>query len=173
MNRERLRQLGIELPMLPTTVCGALPGEGWPERLMRAGVDIISSGAARDTPTTWRAAAAAAPHRPVAGRGPQTDALVAAGCRLLERGSHADAYGLLPDADAITVVGDGPEVEDPNRIAWPIVVASRERDPAAVLVVAGPGLDRLEVDLVERKLAAMVEAAVQARLAMAKNQFDL
>jgi hypothetical protein len=40
-------------------------------------------------------------------------------------------------------------------------------------VAAGPGLEELDGELVERKLAVLAEGARQARLYLAKEQFEI
>ena len=175
MRRDELRALGIELPVLPTVVLGALPGgAGWAERLYRIGLDVTASGAAEDTPQTWAAARDASPHRPVKARSREPQALVAAGCVIVESDAvPPGGYRIADDRMVVVIDAASPSVEDPNHIARPIVDAARTADPAGLWVAAGPGLDALPDEVVERKLAALVEATFQARLALAKDQFDL
>jgi hypothetical protein len=177
MRRDALAALGIQLPALPTLALGALPGApSWAARLGRLGLDVIASGAAADTPESWRRARADVPHRPVKARAGDAAALVAAGCRLVESAGPVPdgAYRLGPDARAVAAVdGAAPEVEEMNAVAGRILAASRAAGSVDLWVAATPGLDRLAPDLVERKLAVLVEAAHQARLAIAKVQFDL
>jgi hypothetical protein len=175
VRRDRLSALGIELPLLPTVALGGLPGgAGWAPRLQRIGVDVVASGADADTAETWRAARAAAPHRPVKAIAGDAAALVAAGCRLLEGVDAAPegAYALGGDAMVPLVDGASPEVEDPAMVGRALVEAAREGDPSRLWVVATPGLDRLAPAVAEAKLAALVEATVQARLVLAKEQFE-
>jgi hypothetical protein len=54
-----------------------------------------------------------------------------------------------------------------------VVGVAREGVPSALWVAAGPGLDMLPDDLVEAKLAVLAEGARQARLYLAKEQFDI
>jgi hypothetical protein len=49
---------------------------------------------------------------------------------------------------------------------------AREGAASALWVAATPGLDGLAAELAEAKLAALVEGARQARLWLAKEQFD-
>jgi hypothetical protein len=176
VRRDRLSALGIELPLLPTVALGGLPGgAGWAARLERIGLDVVASGGAPDTPETWRAARAAAPHRPVKAVAGDVEALVAAGCRLVEAvGPLPDgAYALGPDEAMVALVdGGSPEIEDPAVVGRLLVEAARAGDPSRLWVVATPGLERLAPDVVEAKLEALVESAVQARLVLAKEQFD-
>ena len=51
--------------------------------------------------------------------------------------------------------------------------AARALGAANLWVAAGPGLERLPRELVTAKLAALVEGAHQARMALAKDQFEL
>jgi methionine synthase II (cobalamin-independent) len=170
--------MGVELPLLPTIAFGALPGApDWAAALERIGLDVVCSGAAHDTPETWRAAREAVAYRPVKARSDQPGPLIAAGCLLIESDVAEvgpRAYRLGSDETVVAVVdGASPEVEDPAAIARPIVEAARAGDAAALWVAATPGLDGLPRDVAEAKLAAMVEAAIQARLALAKDQFEL
>ena len=177
MRREEATARGIQLPLLPTLVLGALPGgAGWGPRLARLGLDVLASGAVRDTLTTWSEARDAQPGRPCRAREPEDlGALVAADCRLIESVAAvpATAYRIGPDEAAVNVVSANDEVEDPNRTARQVVEAARAGDPAALWVTAGPGLEGLPVDRVEAKLRALVESAVRARMVLAKEQFDV
>lgn len=177
MRREEISALGIELPLLPTLVRGALPGgAGWAERLVAAGLDVIASGAERDTLATWTAARDVLPSRPCRAIDPvEPEALVAGGCRLIEKAGPGPvgAYVIGLDEAGVTVVTDAPEIEDPNRIARLVVNAARQGDPSRLWVTAGPGLDALPEAVVEAKLRALVESAVQARMVLAKEQFDV
>ncbi len=177
MRRDEITARGVQLPLLPTLVRGALPGgAGWAERLAGIGLDVLASGAARDTVDSWGAAAAVLPGRPCRAVAPDdAAALVAAGCRLIESTEPvpAEAYRIGLDEAGVMVVSDSPEVEDPNRIARLVVNAARQGDPSQLWVTAGPGLETLPGDVVEQKLRALVESAVQARMVLAKEQFDV
>lgn len=177
MRRAALAALGVQLPALPTVALGALPGApDWAPRLGRLGLDVVASGAARDTPATWARARADAPHRPAKARAGDPAALLAAGCRLIETGEPvpAGAYRLGPGDTIIGAVdGTGPRVEDLDAVAARILAAAREAGSVDLWVAATPGLEGLDPKVVERKLAVLVEGAHQARLAIAKVQFEL
>ena len=177
MRRDELARLGIQLPVLPTVALGGLPGgAGWAARLERIGLDVVASGAAPDTAETWAAARAEVPHRPVKGIAGDALALDLVGCRIVETAGHVPdgAYRLGPDEALIpAVVGTDPTVEDVNDVGVAILRAAREGIASALWAVATPGLDRLDPEVVEAKLAVLVEGARQARLALAKEQFDL
>lgn len=176
MRRAELAALGVQLPALPTVALGALPGPpGWAPRLGRLGLDVVGSGAAADTPETWSRARAEVPHRPARARAGDVDALVAAGCRLIESDGTVPegAYRLGPgDARVAAVDGADPRVENLNAAAARVLAAARAAGSVDLWVVATPGLDGLPAEIVELKLAVLVEAAHQARLAIAKVQFD-
>lgn len=177
MRRAELEALGIQLAVLPTLALGALPGPPeWAARLMSIGLDVLGSGAAQDTPDTWRAAHAAAPRRPMKAMCGDAAALAAAGALVLE-GAHALVPGTyrLDPGEAMVAVVDGadPAVEDPNVVARRIVDAVAHTPPVGLWVVATPGLHAHPVDVVEAKLRALTESAYRARLAIAKLQFEL
>jgi hypothetical protein len=163
--------------VLPTIALGALPGAPeWAGRLARIGVDVAASGADEDTPETLAAARAAAPHLPLKARA--VDAAAFDGMRglIVETPGEAPAGTyLLGDGDAAVEVVDGAseEVEDVMDVARRTLDAARDGVPAALWVVATPGLELLEPELVERKLAALADGARQARLYLAKEQFDI
>ncbi|MFN8121053.1 MAG: hypothetical protein U0237_01355 [Thermoleophilia bacterium] len=177
MRRSELEALGIQLPVLPTAVLGALPGPPeWAARLASIGVDVLASGAPEDTPDTWRAAAEAAPYRAVMANPGDPAALAAAGAKLLQGDLPAQpgTYVLGPgDAMVAIVDGSSAEVEDPNVIGRLVVEAVQDTPPAQLWVVATPGLHLLAEDVVEAKLRALCEATYQARLAIAKIQFEM
>lgn len=142
MRRDELEAMGVHLPVLATVALGALPGDGgWAGRLVTAGVDVVASGAAVDTPETVARAVAEVPFRPVkavAGPGADLGALVAAGARIIETaGAVPDAaYRLGPDEDVIALIdGASDEVEDPNVVARDVVDIARERVPSRLWVV--------------------------------------
>ena len=179
MRRDELARRGVQLPVLPTIALGALPalddGPGWPERLMRIGLDVLSTGAPQDSPATVADARAAAPLRPLVARGFDAAALAEAGAALIEgpAGDDAPLYGVGPDDRVVhPVAADDPEEEAVMEIARRVLTAAQSGVPSALWVAAGPGLDALPVDAVEAKLVAMVEGARQARLYLAKEQFD-
>lgn len=176
MRRDELAALGVQLPVLPTVALGGLPGGGWAERLERLGLDVVGSGAAPDSPETWRAARDAVPHRPVKGVAGDAAALVVAGCRIIEGPGPAPggAYLLGPgEAMVAAVDGSDPQVEDLNDVAAAALRAARAGTASALWVAATAGMDRLEPEVAAAKLAALVEGARQARLALAKEQFEL
>lgn len=177
MRRSELEALGIQLPVLPTVVLGALPGPPeWAARLASIGVDVLASGATVDTPDTWRAAAEATPYRTVMANPGDPPALASAGAKLLQGDMSAPAgtYVLGPDDAMVAIVdGSSAEVEDPNAVGRLVVDAVQDTPPALLWVVATPGLDRLPDDVVEAKLRVLCEATYQARLAIAKIQFEM
>lgn len=177
MRREELAQRGVQLPVLPTIALGPLPPAPWPweERLMAIGLDVLSTGRAEDTPTGVAAARASVPVRPLVARGFDAPALAAAGAAIIE-GTQTDdgpLYGLdWSDQVVRPVSADGP-VEATMEVARAVLSAAQEGVPSALWVAAGPGLQDLPVEVVEDKLAALVEGARQARLYLAKEQFEL
>ncbi|HMN99698.1 MAG TPA: hypothetical protein PKD59_09810 [Miltoncostaeaceae bacterium] len=162
--------------MLPTIALGALPGEpDWAARLARIGLDVTASGADEDTPATLAAARAAAPHLPLKARA--VDAGAFDGIRGLIVETPGDAPPgtyLLGDGDEAVEAVDGSsdELEDVMDVARRTLDAARAGVPSGLWVVATPGLELLDPELVERKLAVLAEGARQARLYLAKEQFD-
>lgn len=177
MRRDELAALGVQLPVLPTIVLGALPGEPtWAARLARLGVDVVCSGADEDTLDLVALAREAAPHRPVKAR--MVDAAGLAGLDGVIVETVGDvpsgSYRLGPDDAAVEGVdGASDEVEDVMDVARRTLAAARAGVPSALWVVATPGLDLLPDEVVERKLAVLAEGATQARLYLAKEQFDI
>jgi hypothetical protein len=176
MRRDELSRRGVQLPVLPTVALGPLPaGPSWPERLMRIGLDVLSTGLEHDGPQSVASARADAPMRPLIARGFDAAALAGAGAVIIE-GSQSDdspLYGLdWSDEIVRPVSADDPEVEAVMDVARAVLSAAQAGVPSALWVAAGPGLDALPVEIVEAKLAAMVEGARQARLYLAKEQFD-
>lgn len=163
--------------MLPTIVLGALPGPPeWAPRLARIGVDVVASGADEDTPETVAAARAAAPHLAVKAR--MIDAAELGGARgiIVETAGEVPegAYRLGEGDAAIEAVdGGSDEVEDVMDVARRTLGAARDGVPSALWVVATPGLDLLPAEVVEAKLRALADGARQARLYLAKEQFDI
>ena len=176
MRRGELERLGIQLPVLPTIVLGALPGPpDWAVALERAGLDVIASGAASDTPATWAAAREAVPHRLVKATAGPADELSAVGAVVIESAGEVPegCYRLGPDEVlAPAVRGDAPRAEDPNEVAEAVLRAADLHGAAAVWVAATPGLEGHEPELVKAKVRALVEGARLARLLLAKHQFD-
>lgn len=177
MRRDELDRLGIHLPALPTIILGALPGAPeWAGTLARIGLDVVCSGADADDAATIAAALEAAPRLPVKARGDDSAALAAAGARLIEGGGPAvsGAYSLGPDDELVPAVDGGSEtLEDLDTVSRNIVAAARAGVPSRLWAGATPGLDRLPADVVEAKLRVLVDAAREARLAIAKVQFDI
>jgi hypothetical protein len=142
---------------------------------MRIGLDVLSTGLDHDGPDSVASARAAVPVRPLIARGFDAGALSDAGAAIIE-GSQADdspLYGLdWSDEVVRPVSADDPEVEAVMEVARAVLSAAQTGVPSALWVAAGPGLDALPPDVVEAKLAAMVEGARQARLYLAKEQFD-
>ncbi len=162
--------------MLPTIVLGALPGDAdWSARLARIGVDVTMSGAAEDTPQTLAAARAAAPHLAVKAR--MGDARALDG----QRGVIVETEGAVPeglyrlghDEGVVVAVEPDAPLEDVMDVARYVLGRAREGVPSALWVAAAPGLERLDPGLVEQKLEVLVTGARQARLYLAKEQFDI
>lgn len=177
MRRDELARRGVQLPVLPTIALGALPpvDGGWPARLMRIGLDVLSTGDPEDTPDGVAAARAAAPLRPLVARGFDAAALAAAGAAIIEgsQGDDAPLYGLdWSDEVVRPVSADAPAAEAVMDVARAVLAAAQAGVPSALWVGAGPGLHALPAEAVEEKLAALVEGARQARLYLAKEQFD-
>lgn len=162
--------------MLPTIVLGALPGDGdWSARLARIGVDVTMSGAAQDTPETVAAAKAAAPHLAVKARMDDPSALAGARGVIVETTAAVPdgLYRLGPDEDVVVAVEPDAPLEDVMVVARYVLGRAREGVPSALWVVAAPGLERLDAAAVEEKLKVLVLGAQQARLYLAKEQFDI
>jgi hypothetical protein len=176
VRRDELTALGIQLPVLPTIVLGSLPGPpDWSARLARIGVDVTASGAARDTRRTLSEARAAAPHLTLKARCDDPAALDGLGPLVVEGDGPAPAgtYLLGAGEDVVEAVdGSDPRVEDVMDVARRTLGRAREEIASALWVAATPGLDGLPEEIVEAKLAALVEGARQARLYLAKEQFD-
>jgi len=176
MRRDELAARGVQVPVLPTIVLGPLPaGDDWVTRLERIGLDVVSTGEAVDTPATVATARAAVPHRPLAARGGEPGDLAAAGAAIVETApaDGGDVYHFGAGERVVAPVSASEaEVEAVMEVARRVLDAARDDVPSALWVVAGPGLDALEADVVEAKLAALVEGARQARLYLAKEQFD-
>ncbi|MGD9571958.1 MAG: hypothetical protein AB7V62_08750 [Thermoleophilia bacterium] len=178
MRRDELAALGMHLPVLPTIALGALPGDpAWGARLARLGLDVTASGAEEDDAETIAAARAAAPHLPLKVRMVDAAGLEGFDRVIVETAGAvpAGAYRLGGDDDVAIegVDGASEEVEDVMDVARRTLDAARAGVPSGLWVVATPGLDALPVDVVEAKLAALAEGARQARLYLAKEQFEL
>ncbi len=177
MRRDELAALGVQLPVLPTIVLGVLPRRpDWAARLARIGLDVVATGAREDTPDTLAVARAAAPHLAVKVRA--RDAGAFDGHRGLIVETEGDVpsglYRLGPDEDLLAAIdGSDTEVEDPREVARAVLTSARAGVPSALWVAVTPGLDLLPVATVEEKLAVLVQGARQARLYLAKEQFEI
>lgn len=163
--------------MLPTIVLGALPPgiDDWAARLARAGVDVAASGADEDTAATIAAARGQAPHLPLKARVVDAGAFDGMAAMIVETPGEAPAglYRLGGDDAAVEAVDGGSrEVEDVMDVARRTLEAARAGVPSALWVVATPGLELLPPDVVEAKLRVLADGARQARLYLAKEQFD-
>lgn len=176
MRRDELTARGVQVPVLATIALGRLPaGDGWVTRLERIGIDVVSTGEAVDTPATVAAARAAVPHRPLVARGGMAGALAAAGAAIVEAPPTDDGEVYhFGDGDRVVapVSSTDAEVEGVMEVARRVLTAAQSDVPSALWVAAGPGLDALAPDVVEAKLAVLVEGARQARLYLTKEQFD-
>lgn len=177
MRRDELAALGVQLPVLPTIVLGALPPRpDWAARLARLGLDVVATGAREDTPDTLAAARAAAPHLAVKVRTRDAHAFDGHHGVIVETDGAVPSglYALDPDDGVLEAIdGTDPEVEDPREVARAILLSARAGVPSAMWVAATPGLDGLPVATVEQKLEVLVQGARQARLYLAKEQFEL
>ena len=177
MRRADAEALGIHLPVLPTIVLGGLPGDPtWAAELHAIGLDVVCSGALADTPETFAAAVAAAGGRPVKAIAGSVEDLVFAGARLIQYdgGPVPGAYVVDDHERAVAVVdGASPEIEDPNIVARWVVDAVADVPPSQLWVTCTPGLHMLPADTARAKLRALCESAFQARMAIAKIQFEL
>jgi hypothetical protein len=176
VRRDELAALGIQLPALPAIVLGPLPGAPeWAGRLARIGLDVAASGATEDTAATLAAARAAAPHLPLKARLARAAALAGQGALIVETrgGVPPGHYRLGPDEDVVAAVdGRDAAVEDANDVARRALARARASPAALLWVAATPGLEALPEAVAEAKLAALAEGARQARLWLAKEQFD-
>lgn len=166
----------MQLPVLPTIALGALPGgAGWSARLARIGVDVTASGAAEDTPETIAAARAAAPHLAVKARMADAGALAAARGTIVETAAAVPEglYRFGPDEDAVVAVEPDAPLEDVMVVARYVLGRAREGVPSALWVVAAAGMERIDPELAAAKLEVLVVGARQARLYLAKEQFDI
>lgn len=166
MRRDQLADLGIQLPVLPTIVLGGLPGNpDWASRLERIGLDVVASGANRDTPQTLTEARRAVPHRPV-----KATAIVP-GAVLVECDGEVPVGTLRLHPDEVVVAVDGPGgLADPNDVAAYVLAAVAD-DPSAWWVAAR-GLADASEDVAEARLKALVDGVHHVRLYLAKQQFD-
>lgn len=143
--------------------------------MLRAGVDVVASGAASDTMETFTRAREDVPFRPVKARPGDVADLVAAGATILETDAPVPdgVYAIGSDEAVVALIdGGSPRIEDPNVVARDVVDIARDLSPAHLWVVSTPGLHDLPEEIVEAKLAALAESAYRARLVFAKEQFD-
>ena len=166
MRRDQLAAVGIQLPVLPTIVLGALPGASdWALRLERLGLDVVATGAARDTPQTLSAAVAAVPHRPLKAMGALTGAPLVECEGEAPRGAYRVHRG-----DGVVILDGVGASEGADELASCILGTVRE-DPSAWWVAA-TGLADEDPAATEERLAVIVEAVRRVRLFLAKQQFD-
>jgi hypothetical protein len=136
---------------------------------------VTASGADEDDPQTLAAARAAAPHLPLKARMVDAAGLAGMARVIVETAGDApEGVYRLGDGDVAVEAVDGgsEEVEDVMDVARRTLDAARAGIPSGLWVVATPGLDLLPVEVAEAKLAALAEGARQARLYLAKEQFD-
>mgnify|MGYP000271128869 CR=1 FL=1 len=136
---------------------------------------MTASGADEDDPQTLAAARAAAPHLPLKARMVDAAGLAGMARVIVETAGDApEGVYRLGDGDVAVEAVDGgsEEVEDVMDVARRTLDAARAGIPSGLWVVATPGLDLLPVEVAEAKLAALAEGARQARLYLAKEQFD-
>lgn len=177
VRRDELDRRRIFLPAIPTIVLGALPGPpDWAGELSRIGLDVVCSGADVDDPRTVAAARAAVPRLPLKARAGDPAALVAAGAVILEGAPEPVEGAYVLGADDVLVAAvsaDEPDVEDLDTASRRLVAAAREGAPSRIWAAATPGLHTLPRDVVVAKLCMLVDAAREARLAIAKIQIEI
>ena len=176
MRRDELAALGIQLPVLPTIVLGALPGApDWSARLASIGLDVTASGAGEDTGATLAAARDAAPHLAVKARIADAGALDGHRAMIVETEGPVppQLYRLSSDDEIIVAVDAGEAVEDVMDVARHVLGRARRGSAATLWVATATGMERLPRAVVEAKLAVLVEGARQARLYLAKEQFEI
>ncbi len=167
MDRDALSRVGIQLPVLPTLVLGGLPGGvGWASRLLRTGIDVISSGAVVDTDQTLSDTHTAASYRPIKATG--CDAKLPSGAWLVEGQSSGGAVAIDP-ADVI-VAQDGLQYDNQNDVAAALLEIAR--DNPAKWWVAARGLADCSADDAELALSVLVEGTKLVRLYLTKQQFE-
>jgi hypothetical protein len=136
---------------------------------------VTASGAAEDDRASLEEARAAAPHLALKARVADARALDGLRGVVVETAGPVPAglYRLGPGEDMVAPVTARPLVEDVMDVARAVLGVARDGVPSALWVVAGPGLDVLPGDMVEAKLAVLAEGARQARLYLAKEQFEI
>lgn len=169
MDRDLLAARGIHLPVLPTLVLGGLPGdEDWTPRLLRIGIDVVSSGADPDTDDTLAAAHAAAPFRPVKATG--AAASLPSGAWLVE-GQASPGGGVAIDPEHVVIAQDGLQHGDQNEVAAVLLPLVAE-NPAGWWVAARDLADCTPEDA-ELALSILVEGTKLVRLYLTKQQFEM
>ena len=174
MRRDELETAGINVPVLATVCAGPLPQPGqWAARLERAGLDVITTGAAADDAATVQEAVAAVPFRPVLARGADAHALVAAGARIVATGGPVPpgAYAFHPDEQVVIAVSADRPAENAHDVARVVLDAARGGRASAIWVAA-PDLSSVPEDVAQAKLEAMCEGTRMARMWLSKQQSD-
>ena len=174
MRRDELEMARINVPVLATVCAGPLPQPGqWAARLERAGLDVITTGAAVDDPVAVQEAVAAVPFRPVLARAGDADALVAAGARIVATDGPVPpgAYAFRPDEQVVIAVSADRPAENANDVARAVLEAARGGRASAIWVAA-PDLSLVPEDVAQAKLEAMCEGTRMARLWLSKQQSD-
>ena len=148
----------------------------WAARLARIGLDVAASGAGQDTAETLAAARAAAPHLPLKARVADAGALDGMAALIVETAGPGPRRALPPG----TRRGSGGRGRrrrarlsrrPRTSPAWPLRAPARA-PPRRSGWPRRPGSSACPRDVAEAKLAALVEGVRQARLWLAKEQFD-
>jgi hypothetical protein len=136
---------------------------------------VTASGATEDDRASLEEARAAAPHLALKARAADPGALDGLRGLVVETAAAVPSglYRLGPDEALVAPVTARPLVEDVMDVARTVLRAARAGVPSALWVAAGPGLEALPEALVEEKLAILAEGARQARLYLAKEQFEI
>jgi hypothetical protein len=132
--------------------------------LEQIGLDVVSSGAAEDTPETYAAAVAAVPHRPVKAMGHVP------GVRIVECDGDPPAGAHRLHLDEIVVVNPTRDLGDANDVARFVLAAVA--DGPSTWWIAARGLAEMEPAAAIHILETMVEGVRHVRLFLAKQQFD-
>ena len=176
MRRAELDSARINVPLLATVCIGPLPQPGnWAGRLERLGLDVITTGAPVDDPTSVAEAVEAVPFRPVMARAGDGDAaaLVAAGARIVFMDGTAPegAYAFRPGEAVVRPISSDTPAEGVNDVAREVLLAARGGQASSIWVVA-PDLSHVPEDVVQAKLQAMVDGTREARMWLSKQQSD-
>jgi hypothetical protein len=136
---------------------------------------VTASGGDEDTPGTLAAAREAAPHLALKARARDAAALDGRRGLIVETAGDVPPglYRLGADDEMVVAVGADEAVEDVMDVARTVLRHARAGVPAGLWVAAAAGLERLAPAVVEEKLAVLVAGARQARLYLAKEQFDI